>query len=81
MYLQSSKVKETGIPMNLKVHREQATMHPGKSVYLCRHEKCVGSTYFAENPAFLYSHVRRRLLGIVLTCPYCQDKVMGGKIT
>ena len=76
MYRQSSNtVKETGISMDLQVHREQATTHAGTFVYLCRHEKCVGSTYFTQNPTSLYSHVRRKHLGIVLACPYCQDKV------
>ena len=76
MYLQSSDdVKETRIPMDLQVHREQATTHAGASVYLCRHEKCVGTAYFAQNLASLYSHVRIKHLGIVLACPYCQNKV------
>ena len=76
MYPQSSdSVKETGISMDLQVHREQATTHAGTSVYLCRHEKCMGSTYFTQNPASLYSHVRGKHLGIVLACQYCQDKV------
>ena len=69
IYPQSSNtVKETGIPMDLQVHREQTTT-------TCRRKKCLGSTYFTQNPASLYSHVRRKHLGIVFACPYCQDKV------
>ena len=76
MYPQSSNdVKETGIPMDLQVHREQATTHTGASVYLCKHEKCADTAYFAQNPASLYSHMRRKHLGIVLACPYCPNKV------
>ena len=76
MYPQSSNdVKETGIPMDLQVHREQATTHAGASVYLCKHEKCADTAYFAQNPASLYSHMRRKHLGIVLACPYCPNKV------
>ena len=76
MYPQSSDdVKEAGIPMDLQVHREQATTHAGASVYLCKYEKWVGTTYFVQNPASLYSHVRRKHFRIVLACPYCQNKV------
>ena len=71
----SDDVKETGIPMDLQVHREQATTHAGASVYLCKHEKCATTAYFAQNLASLYSHVRRKHLGIVLACPYCPNKV------
>ena len=76
MYPQySNDVKETRIPMDLQVHREQATTHTGASVYLCRYEKCVGTAYFAQHLASLYSHVRIKHLEIVLACSYCQNKV------
>ena len=76
MYPKSSNtVKETGIPMDLQVHREHATTHACASIYLCRHEKCMGSAYFTQNPASLYSDMRRKHLQIVLACPYCQDKI------
>ena len=78
MYPQSSdRLKETGIPMDLQVQREQATTHNGASVYKGRYEKCAATAYFAQNPASLYSHVRRKHLGIVLACPYCSAACKG----
>ena len=53
-------LKETGIPTNLQVKREQRTTGKGGSVYLCRHEKCQTPTFWAQSPAALYSHVRRK---------------------
>ena len=69
-------VNETGIPADLLVTREQATTHAGGSLYLCRHSVCQsGTPFLAQSPAALYSHVRRKHLGIVLACPYCAHKV------
>ena len=68
-------LKETGIPPRLQVKREQCTTGKGASVYLCLHEKCQTPTFWAQSPAGLYSHVRRKHLGIVLACPYCADKL------
>ena len=76
MYPASEKtVKETGVPINLQVHREQATTHVGASVYLCQHELCSATSYFAQNPSLLYSHVHRKYLGICLACLYCSNKL------
>ena len=68
-------LKETGIPPNLQVKREQRTTGKGASVYLCLHDKCQTPTFWAQSPAGLYSHVRRKHLGVVLACPYCADKL------
>ena len=68
-------LKETGIPPHLQVKREQRTTGKGASVYLCLHEKCQTPTFWAQSPTGLYSHVRRKHLGIVLACPYCADKL------
>ena len=70
-----ASLKETGIPPLLQVKREQRTTSKGASVYLCLHEKCQTPTFWAQSPAGLYSHVRRKHLGIVLACPYCADKL------
>ena len=68
-------LNETGIPADLQVTREQATTHAGASVYLCRHKKCGDVPFHAQSPAGLYSHVRRKHLGICLACPYCANKL------
>ena len=68
-------VNETGIPAHLQVKREQRTTGKGDSVYLCLHEKCQMPTFWAQSPAGLYSHVRRKYLGMVISCPYCPDKL------
>ena len=68
-------VNETGIPMHLQVKREQRTTGKGSSVYLCLHEKCQTPTFWAQSPAALYSHVRRKHLGVVISCPYCPDRL------
>ena len=68
-------LKETGIPVNLQVKCEQRTTGKGSSVYLCLHDKCQMPTFWAQSPAGLYSHVRRKYLGIVIACPYCPDKL------
>ena len=65
----------TGIPIELQVKREHQTTHAGASVYLCLHEKCQVPPFFAQSPAGIYSHIRRKHLGIALTCPYCKDKL------
>ena len=70
-----NSVNETGIPAHLQVKREQCTTGKGGSVYLCLHEKCQMPTFWAQSPAGLYSHVRRKHLGIVIACPYCPDKL------
>ena len=68
-------LKETGIPDHLLVQREQTTTGKGGSLYLCRHELCQSPAYYAQSPAGLYSHVRRKHLGMVLACPYCPKKL------
>ena len=68
-------VNETGIPAHLQVKHEQRTTGKGGSVYLCLHEKCQTPTFWAQSPAGLYSHVRRKHLGVVISCPYCPDKL------
>ena len=68
-------LKETGVPNNLQVHQEQSTMHAGASVYLCWHEICSATGYFTQNPSLLYSHIRRKHLGICFACPYCSNKL------
>ena len=68
-------VNETGIPVNLQVKCEQRTTGKGGSVYLCLHDKCQTPTFWAQSPAGLYSHVWRKHLGVVISCPYCPDKL------
>ena len=47
----------------------------GGSVYLCPHPKCQTPPFFAQSPSGVYSHIRRKHLGIALAFPYCADKV------
>ena len=68
-------VNETGIPVNLQVKREQRTTGKGGLVYLCLHDKCQTPTFWAQSLAGLYSHVRHKHLGVVISCPYCPDKL------
>ena len=68
-------LKETGIPPEFQVKREHQTTHAGGSVYLCPHPKCQTPPFFTQSPAGIYSHIRRKHLGIALACPYCADKV------
>ena len=68
-------LKETGIPEHLLVQRELVTTGKGSSLYLCRHELCLYPAYYAQSPAGLYSHVRRKHLGMVIACPYCVKKL------
>ena len=68
-------LKETGIPPEFQVKREHQTTHAGGSVYLCPHPKCQTPPFFAQSPAGIYSHIRRKHLGIALACPYCADKI------
>ena len=71
----SKNLSETGIPDQLLVQREQVTTGKGGSLYLCRHELCQDPPYYAHSPAGLYSHVRRKHLGMVVACPYCPKKL------
>ena len=68
-------LKETGIPQYLLVQRDPQTTDKGGSLYLCRHELCQNPPYHAQSPAGLYSHVRRKHLGMALACPYCAKKL------
>ena len=68
-------LSETGIPEHLLAPREQVTTAKGGSMYLCRHELCKEGPYFAQSTAGLYSHVRRKHLGMVVACPYCPKKL------
>ena len=67
----AKKLNETGIPEHLQVQRQQLTTGKGALIYLCQHELCKDPPYFAQSPAWLFSHVRRKHLGIALACPYC----------
>ena len=68
-------LSETGIPEHLLAAREQVTTAKGGSMYLCRHELCKEVPYYAQGTAGLYSHVRRKHLGMVVACPYCPKKL------
>ena len=68
-------LKETGVPPELQVKREHQTTHAGGSVYLCPHDKCQVPPFYAQSLSGIYSHIRRKHLGIALACPYCQNKV------
>ena len=72
--LDEDHLKETGIPEELLVRREQRTTVAGASVYVCVHPKCQQLPFYSQSPAGLYSHVRRKHLGIAFACPYCADK-------
>ena len=69
-------LSETGIPDHLLVQREQTTTVKGGSLYLCRHELCQDPPYYAQSTAGLYSHVRRKHLGMVVACPYCPQEAV-----
>ena len=71
----ADSLKETGIPAELQVKREHQTTHAGASVYLCRHPKCQTPPFFAQSPAGIYSHIRRKHPGIAVACPYCPGKL------
>ena len=71
----AKKLNETGVPEHLQVQRQQLTTRKGASVYLCQHELCKDPPYFAQSPAGLYSHVRRKHLGMALACPYCPKRL------
>ena len=68
-------VKETDIPLPLQFHREQCTTGKGASLYIYKHECCQSPPFFAQSPVGLYSHVRRKHLGMALACPYCKWKL------
>ena len=72
--LNEDHLKETGIPEELLVRREQRTTVAGASVYVCVHPKCQRPPFYSQSLAGLYSHVRRKHLGIALACPYCANK-------
>ena len=65
---------QTGIPVFLQVPREGYTTAAGGSIYFCRHEKCSNPPYHGDL-AGVYSHVRRKHIGLALVCPYCNDKL------
>ena len=69
-------IKETGIPATLLVKREHQTTHAGASIYLCPHEKCQTPPFYTQGLAAVYSHIRRKHLGLALACPYCANKVL-----
>ena len=76
MHPQDKKtVNETGVPSDLLVERESKTSLSGSSIYLCRHPVCQDKPFHAQSLAGLYSHVRRKHLGVVLACPYCVKKL------
>ena len=65
----------TGVPAELQVERESKTSLSGASIYLCRHPKCQEQPFHAQSEAGIYSHIRRKHLGIVIACPYCERKL------
>ena len=65
----------TGVPDFLQINREQKTSPVGGSLYVCRHEACQKKLFIAQSPAGLYSHVRRKHLGIALVCGYCPRRL------
>ena len=68
-------LQTTGIPLELQVKREHQTTTAGGSVYLCRHEKCQVPPFYAQSPAGIYSHIRRKHVGVALACPYCENQL------
>ena len=76
IYPQDPKaLSKTGIPDHLLVQREQTTTVKGSSLYPCHHELCQDPPYYAQSTTGLYSHVRRKHLGMVVACPYCPKKL------
>ena len=65
----------TGVPPELQVERQPKTSLSGASIYLCTHPKCQERPFHAQSEAGIYSHVRRKHLGIVVACPYCKKKL------
>ena len=65
----------TGVPAELQVERESKTSLSGASIYLCKHPKCQERPFHAQSEAGIYSHIRRKHLGIVVACPYCNKKL------
>ena len=70
-----STLNETGVPKELQVERQTKTSLSGASIYLCRHPKCQERPFHAQSEAGIYSHIRRKHLGIVVACPYCVKKL------
>ena len=70
-----STLNETGVPKELQVERQAKTSLSGASIYLCRHPECQKCPFHAQSEAGIYSHIRRKHLGIVVACPYCAKKL------
>ena len=70
-----STLNETGVPKELQVECQAKTSLSGASIYLCRHPKCQEHPFHAQSEAGIYSHIRRKHLGIVVACPYCVKKL------
>ena len=60
--------------MEFHIKQESQKTLSGASVYICNHPKCQVPPFYAQSPAGIYSHIRRKHLGIALACPYCKDK-------
>ena len=72
--LDKDSLNETGVPAEFLVKQESRKTLSGTSVYVCNHPKCQVPPFYAQNPTGIYSHIRRKHLGIALACPYCKDK-------
>ena len=67
----AKKLNKVGIPEHLQVQRQHLTTGKGASVYICQHKLCKDLPYYTQSPPGLYSHIRRKHLGIALARPYC----------
>ena len=72
--LDKDSLNEMGVPVEFLIKRESWKTLSGASVYVCNHAKCQVPPFYAQSPAGIYSHIRRKHLGIALACPYCKDK-------
>ena len=72
--LDKDSLNETGVPVEFHVKRESWKTLSGTYIYVCNHPKCQVPPFYAQSAAGIYSHIRRKHLGIALACPYCKDK-------
>ena len=66
----------TGVPAELQVERESKTSLSGASIYLCKHPKCQEQPFHAQSKAGIYSHIRRKHLGICGSVPLLHKKTL-----
>ena len=62
------------LPVEFHIKREYRKTLSGTSVYVCNHPQYQVPPFYAQSPAGIYSHIRRKQLGIALACPYCKEK-------